>query len=90
MARKRRMEPMMARAVAYDRLAAKSHRNHDGMSTHYLEMSQRLKEQVYRRRAREAAQAKEKKLFERDLKTLGFKGAIDAAKERKAQSEAQA
>lgn len=83
MARKRRMDPDMARAVAFDRLAAKASRNGTGMGMHYIEMSWRLKEKVYRKREREAAAAKEKKLFERDLKKLGLRAAMDAAKERR-------
>ena len=81
--KRRRMDPMMAKAVAYDRLSAKSSRNGDGMGMHYWEMSQRLKQQVYRKREREAAAAKEKKIFERDLKKLGFEAAIAAAKKRR-------
>lgn len=85
---KRRMDPMMAKAVAYDRLSAKASRaGEHRMSTHYWEMSQRLKEQVYRKRQREAAAAKEKKLFERDLKELGLTLALAAARQRRESSE---
>lgn len=83
MARRKRMDRDMARAVAYDRLVAKSLRNGDGMSSHYQKMSWALKEKVYRRREREAAAAKEKKLFERDVKKLGMGAALDAAKKRR-------
>lgn len=79
---------MMAKAVAYDRLSAKASRaGEHQMSTRYWEISQRIKEQVYRKREREAAAAKEKKLFERDLKKLGFEAAIAAAKHRREQGE---
>lgn len=87
MARKK-MDRDMAKAVAYDRLSAKAyHAGNSAMSTRYWEKSMKLKEQVYRRRAVEAAQAKEKKLFERDLKKLGMAAALEAAKERREKSD---
>lgn len=79
MKRKRRMDPMMAKAVAYDRLSAKASRaGEHRQATQYWETSQRLKDQVYRKREREAAAAREKKLFDSDLKKLGFTEALSA------------
>lgn len=84
MARKRRMDPDMARAVAFDRLAAKAHRNGED-SGRFIEQSLKLKKKVHERREREGALAQERKLFEADVKKLGFDAAVDAAKERRGQ-----
>lgn len=82
MARNRRMDPDMARAVAFDRLAAKAHRNGED-SGRFIDKSLALKKKVHERRKREAAQAQERKLFEADVKSLGLQAAMAAAKERK-------
>lgn len=79
--RKSQMSQAMKSYVAYARLVAKDHKN--GTSHVSFEHMLKLRDRAYAEKARQDANDAEKKLWEQDLKALGFEAAIEAAKARK-------